>query len=551
MLPYGSNLDIDDSRMPMGWANLYYSEHEWKYETEPQEHAANRIIHLPRGKFLGGSSGMNGTLMVRGTKHDYDQWAEMGNEGWAWNDVLPLFKKSEKFTPTEGFDASTDYHGQDGPLRTSVHPFAPISSAFLESFIDKGSVYKEDMFSEGESEGAGHAVRTVYGGVRTSGADFVNLNPPSNLSVLYNTMVARVLMDPIPTGGPADTGTAAKGPSVTHPTYIATGVEAHIAGPGKSDAERTLKVIKARKEIILSAGSYNSPMILMHSGVGPRQHIEDVGIEGGCKLDLPYVGSNLEDHLVVFNVYELNKNMTNDHLFYPPGALDASLREWHEKKTGVMGKFAFGPFAFLRIDERLRDKPEWKEALAKKGGVDPTGQLPAQPHIEYISSELYIGPPQTAPTKPDDQRHRSLALCRPFAPPIIDHAYLSNPLDLAVLAEGTKLVHEIVMEGKGTKDHVRGPWPADGLAFPNTDEGWKQYVREHMSTAFHPACTVKMGPESDPTACVDPRLRVRGVKNLRVADISILPKLNNGHTQAPAYMVGEKAAILILEDNKP
>jgi choline dehydrogenase-like flavoprotein len=141
-----------------------------------------------------------------------------------------------------------------------------------------------------------------------------------------------------------------------------------------------------------------------------------------------------------------------------------------------------------------------------------------------------------------------LASSDPNAKPIIDHNYLSSPLDVAVLAEGTRFAHEVVIEGKGTAQHIAGAWPTTRIHPANQDE-WKEYVRQQAGTCYHPSSTCKMGPDSDSEAVVDPRLRVRGVKGLRVADISIMPKLNNGHTQAPAYMIGEKAALLILEDH--
>ncbi|KAF8317355.1 hypothetical protein DL93DRAFT_2076961 [Clavulina sp. PMI_390] len=234
-------------------------------------------------------------------------------------------------------------------------------------------------------------------------------------------------------------------------------------------------------------------------------------------------------------------------------------------QTGIMGRFPFGTFVFKRLDEQLKETPEYKEAIAKNPNVDPTGQRPDQPHVEYFSTELYGGGPQHIhlPTKPEHSVFANLTMlfgsqskgtvrlrsADPFDKPVIDHKYLEHPMDLAILAQGCKWAHEVVMQGKGTKQHITGAWPT-GRKFPETDEEWKQYVREQVGTTYHPGKTVKMGPDSDPEACVDPRLRVRGVKNLRVADVSILPKLNNGHTQAPAYMVGEKVAIMLLEDNR-
>lgn len=166
-------------------------------------------------------------------------------------------------------------------------------------------------------------------------ADFVNNNPPSNLHVLYNTTVTRVVLEPL------SSFDKSSNPSSTNQAYVATGVEASTLVPPTTNPDlssppapqRTSKVLKARKEVILSAGAYNSPVLLMHSGIGPKEHIEEVGVPGGSKVDLPWVGSNMEDHMLVFNFYQLNSNLTYDHLLYPPGALDITVSEWLEKKV--------------------------------------------------------------------------------------------------------------------------------------------------------------------------------------------------------------------------
>ncbi|KAF9520201.1 GMC oxidoreductase [Hydnum rufescens UP504] len=531
-------MDLVNSHMPMAWQKFHFTEHDWNYDSEPQKHANNRVIHLPRGKFLSGCSGLNGTIITRGCKADYDEWEALGNPGWSWNDVLPLFKKSERFIPTEGFGAATEYHGTNGELVTTVHPQAPISDAILDSYINKGISYRPDMFVQGEGEGVGHVTRTVHDGVRTSGADFVNKNPPANLYVLLETTVLRVVLESLPDSESTDSS-----------KYRAVAVEAESTS-------------KQMKEIIISAGAYNSPCILMHSGIGPKDHLEECGID--VKVDLKSVGQNLSDHPSVFQFYLLKSKMTYDHLIYPPGAMDSTLKEWLESKSGILGRFPFGPFVFLRLDKLMEDKPEWKAAKEKNPEKDPMGQLPGQPHVEYFSTELYGGGPQHSdlPIKGEScfavitmlcgtQSRGSIRLnaSDPHVKPKIDHNYLANELDVAVLAEGCRYVNEIVTEGAGTREHIAGPWPTT-RAHPNGDKQWKEYVRQQAGTCYHPASTCKMGPDEDEEAVVDPRLRVRGVKSLRVADISIMPKLNNGHPQAPAYMIGEKAAQLILEDNR-
>jgi len=370
---------------------------------------------------------------------------------------------------------------------------------------------------------------------------------PITSTFLLNTTVLRIVLD-------ANTDVS------SNEKLRAVGVEAEV----KDEVDGSIKsvFIEARKEIVLSAGAYNSPFILMHSGIGPREHLAENNIE--TKVDLKGVGSNLSDHIIVFQFYYLNSRMTYDHLIYPPGALDTTVQEWIERKTGVMGRFPFGPFAFLRADKIMEDIPEWKEAKEKNPDVDPMGQKPGQPHVEYFSTELYGGGPQHVhlPTHEDESCFATLTmLCGPqsrgtvrlsssdpHAKPKIDHNYLATTLDVALLAEACRHIHNVVVNGAGTKNHVGGAWPKTRVP-PNDTEEWRRYVRQQAGTCYHPSSTCKMGPDTDEEAVVNPRLCVRGVKGLRVADISIMPKTNNGHTQAPAYMIGEKAALLILEDH--
>lgn len=391
------------------------------------------------------------------------------------------------------------------------------------------------MFVTGEYEGVGHVTRTVHKGIRTTGADFVTgPSKPANLTVSPNTLVDRVVLEQ------------------RDGKWVAVGIEVR-QGTSKP------KIVKANKEIIISGGAYNSPVILMHSGIGPKSHLDQVGIQ--TKVDLPGVGGNLSDHLITFNFFSVkDPKMTNDHLLYPPGAIDVALKEWMEQKSGVMSRFPFGAFAFKRMDALMKDKPEWKNAKTH-GNLDPIGQRPDQAHIEYFTTECYGGGPQhvdkpgehdsafamiTMLLGPQSRGTVRLQSSNPDDKPIIDHNYLATELDLAMLAEGTRLGHEIIMEGPTAK-HIDAAWPKLRV-HPKTDTEWKEYTKQQAGTCYHPAGTCKMAPSSDPEGVVDHRLRVRNVANLRVADVSILPVLNNGHTQAPAYAIGEKVADMVLQD---
>jgi choline dehydrogenase-like flavoprotein len=281
----------------------------------------------------------------------------------------------------------------------------------------------------------------------------------------------------------------------------------------------------------------------------------------------------------VFIYYETEKSgLTNDYLLYHGNALAESYRQWKEERRGALSTFPFGAFAYARLDERMANDPLWVNA-PRSEGRDPMGLTPSQPNIEFFSTECYGGPKQYADF-PVDNKHAFSIICELFSPrsrgyvalkskdpldnPVVDHNYLSDELDLAVLAEACSYGNEIITKGKGTKDIVKGSWPPNLThhTYSNREE-WKPFVREHATTCrfrtlapycaptnfactgYHPAGTCRMGPLDDKNAVLDENLQVRGVKGLRVADTSIMPLLNQGHTQMPAYAIGEKAADLI------
>ena len=534
------------STMAMGWEGIHHSRWDWKYTSQPMQHANNRQIHLPRGRFLGGSSGANGTLMIRGVRNDYDRFAALGNEGWSWDDVLPFFKESETFHGDKELPFDPAVHGDKGSLHTSFHPLAPISQRIVDSFLETGLEWKPNMFCTGDNQGVGHVPRTVYQGTRTSGADFVTGDSvPSNLTLRCNVQGVRIVLSQGVDG-----------------SKIATAVEA------RDDETGAPLLFNANAEIIVSCGAYNSPQLLMHSGIGPKDQLDRFNIP--VQVEAPGVGENLQDHIITFNFFNVSQpKITNDHLVYDEGALMTALGGYMTDKSGVMSKFPFGAFVFRRFDKELEaNYPEWREAKAKAGGKDPVGAEKGMPHVEYFYSELYGGGPQhvhqpgpgesafgliTLLFNPQARGTVKLQSRNPLFPPAIDHAYLSNPLDLAVLAEANRFGAEVVLNGSATKDVVSGPWPKN-RTLPSTQDEWKEYVRQQAGTCYHASGTCAMGPSPQPSstlpkgAVVDPRLRVFGVKNLRVADVSILPLVNTGHTQAPAYMIGEKLAYMVAQD---
>ncbi|KAE8451784.1 hypothetical protein EG329_002624 [Mollisiaceae sp. DMI_Dod_QoI] len=542
------NVNLENTQMVGGWSLNFDTEHDWNFVSEPSPFAGNRAQKLSRGKFLGGSSAVNGTLMVRGMRQDFDDWEAMGNPGWNSTSMWHYFKKSETFHSEPWFKIDKDSHGTSGPIHTSIHPNAPITDRLMESFVDKGMELVDDMFTSGVTEtGCGHCPRSVYKGTRITGGEYIRDSFDSSKNVKYRNL------------------TVAFGHTVTkviledrNGELTATGVETIT-----SDATQR-KVFRCRREIILSLGSYGSPKTLLLSGIGPKEELYEVGVQP--RIDLRGVGKNLEDHLTVFVFYEAKQGFTTDHLFQGE-MFEKAREEWRKERSGTLSRSHFGAFAFTRLDERLQKHKLWNNELRKSlkiTGRDPMGLKSNQPHVEYFTTERYAAPKHYANPPPKGQsafaniielfspRSRGFVKLRSSDPkenPIIQHNYLSDPLDVLVYAEACKLGAEIMLEGKGSKDLIIGSWPPGDKHIEYTTLGeWEQYIRDNATTCFHPAGTCKMGPESDPGAVVDARLRVKGVKGLRVADCSIMPKLNNGHPQAVAYAIGEKCADLIKED---
>ncbi|KAK4986798.1 hypothetical protein LTR50_005093 [Elasticomyces elasticus] len=529
------NEDLENVHMVGGWSKNFDGPEDWNIVTKAMDGVDGRQVKVSRGRFLGGSSGVNGTLCIRGCKQDFDDW-EL--PGWSGEEVFAAMRKAETFHTKPWFKAAPNAHGTDGLLHTEPHDLAPISERMLESFQSQGMVLDPDMFTTGEtSHGCGHATRTVYQGLRTTGADFVTKeNQRDNLIILVDTIVDKVNFD-----------------------HDDNKLRARSVNLVSKDGQK--RTVSARKEIIISGGTYCSPAILMRSGIGPKADLEKLGIQ--CLIDSPGVGKNLLDHLIVFVFYEVTKpGLTNDHLVYHADSLAATYAQWQKEKTGFLSTFPFGAFAFARLDDRLKDEPLWQEAReSAKPGRDAMNLTKKQPNIEYFTTECYGGPKQyddfpvnshafsmiTELFSPRSKGTVTLSSADPLDNPIVDHDYLSDPLDVLVLSEGVRFGNEIVMKGKGTADVVKGAWPAKLThnAYTSREE-WVPYVKQHATTCYHPAGTCKMGKSSDPMAVLDEKLKVRGVEGLRVADCSVMPSLHCGHTQMPAYGIGEKCVEFIV-----
>ncbi|MEG4014138.1 MULTISPECIES: GMC family oxidoreductase [unclassified Microcoleus] len=456
-------------QIPAECFNLLGSEVDWAYFTEPEPYLNNRKIFHPRGKVLGGSSSINFMLYVRGNPHDYDRWQELGNPGWSYQDILPYFKKSENQQR-----GASEYHGVDGELSvTDLISPAPISQRFVEVSVAMGYHNNPD-FNGMHQEGAGLYQMTIKDGKRhsTAAAFLVPILDRPNLTTTTAALVTRLLFE----------GTRTVGVEYMH--------------------EGTLHQVRVNREVILSAGAFDSPKLLMLSGIGNQEYLESLGIS--VVVDLPGVGQNLQDHPLIPVVHLATQDL------HP--AITSSIVE-----AGL----------FLHTE----------------------GNLDAAPDLQLIFSPVVLTFPPSSDSgftglvcliHPESIGSVSLRSPDPKDAPMIRMNYLQSESDMQKLVAGIKLLRTLFQTS--AFDEFRGDEVAPG-ADVNSDEALEAYIRETCSTVFHPVGTCKMGTDS--MAVVDPELRVRGVEGLRVVDASIMPTITTGNTNGPIIAIGEKAADLI------
>lgn len=484
--------------IPVGYYKTMLSPLSWGYDTEPDKGVNDRQIHWPRGKVLGGSSAINGLVYMRGQKEDYDHWRQLGNTGWGFDDVLPFFKKSED--QERGGD---DLHGSGGPLKVSdIRDRREICDAFVEAAQELGIPYNDD-FNGHEQEGVGYFQTTSRNGRRCSAA-VAYLNPikhRQNLTIATEALANRVIIK----------------------DGKAVGVE-YSQGGKEITAD-------ANAEVVLCGGAVNSPQLLQLSGVGPAEHLKSMGID--VVHNAPDVGGNLQDHYQVRAVYELNKPISvNDDVN------NLLRRAWIGLDYALRRR---GPLTFSAGHACL-----FTRALPESATPD------IQFHFIPFSAEkpgtgLHPFPGVTSSIcqlRPESRGEIMIKSSNPREYPKIVANYLSAEHDRRTIVEGMKVARKISQSPAFAKYVKLEREP--GLDRMD-DEALLDFAREKGNTIFHPSCTCRMG--QDDKAVVDERLRVRGVRGLRVADCSIMPNVISGNTNAPAIMIGEKCAHMTLEDN--
>jgi choline dehydrogenase len=485
--------------LPIGYGKtMWHPRLNWCFETEPDPNMDNRRLYWPRGKTLGGSSSINGLIVTRGQREDYDLWRDLGNPGWGFADVLAYFVKLESNPDLSG----DQLHGMCGPLHVSS---IPCRHELIEAVIasaEKLGVPRTRDFNGASQEGVGYFQLTTKNGLRVSAAK-AYLRPVrrrENLDIITKAHVTRILIE-----------------------------DGRVTGVIYRQGGRARR-IRARQGVILSAGALQSPQLLMLSGIGPGRHLQTFGIP--VRIDRPGVGANLQDHLQVRAIYKANRPITtNDALRSPWGRMRMGL-EWILTRGGPLAIGINQGGLFTRVLPESKT-PDVQFHIATLSADMAGGKV--HPFSGFTLSVCQL--------RPESRGYVKLASPNPLLPPAIHPNYLASETDrrcvVAGLAFARKLANTPPLANFIAAEYQPGPETqsdADLLAF----------ARARGQTIFHPSGTCRMGSDSE--AVVDPRLRVRGVDGLWVVDCSIMPTLVSGNTNVPAIMIGEKASDMILED---
>jgi choline dehydrogenase len=502
LLEAGGKDDYRWIHIPVGYLYLMGNPRtDWCFKTAAEPGLNGRSLAYPRGKVLGGCSSINGMIYMRGQARDYDRWRQMGNQGWAWDDVLPYFRRAEDFA--RGADA---FHGAGGPLAVSE---AVCRFELCDAFIaaaEQAGIPRNPDYNGAVQEGCGYFQLTVRNGRRCSAA-VAYLRPARrrpNLRVETDALACRVLLD-----GRRAVGVAYR-----------KGGKPHEA--------------RAAREVILCAGAIQSPQLLLCSGIGPAEELRAVGIEP--RHDLPGVGQGLQDHFQARAVYRAPKPVTlNDATRSLVKKALMGLR-WALFRTGPLTIGAGVVTLFART------RPELATPDVQFHVIPFSADRPGEPLHRFSGYTISV-----CQLRPESRGRLTLRDADPASDPRIRANYLASEADRRTMLAGMRLIRRVMAQP------AMAPYLAEEV-MPGRkvegDEALLDYIRATGGTIFHPTSSCRMGPDGDALAVVDPRLRVRGLLGLRVADASIMPAVVSGNTNAPVIMIGEKAAEMIREDGR-
>lgn len=487
--------------IPIGLAYIHNNPRfDWCYESEPEPFLDNRRIRMPRGKTLGGSSSINGMVYVRGHASDYDQWRQLGNAGWGWDDVLPYFRKSE-----DHYAGASATHGSGGELKVTLPSYRwEILEAYCDAAEEIGLQRLSDYNGGGGREGTALFEMTIGGGLRWSAAKgFLKpIRSRDNLKVVTGANATRLLFD-----GRKAIGVA----------YTENGVPREARASG---------------EVILAAGAFGSPQLLQVSGIGPGALLRDNGVD--VLHDLPGVGENLQDHWMLRVLHRVSNTKTFNQ------AVDTPIRK------------ALAGLRYIATREGPLSAPVSLMTAFVKSRPDvvaPDIQL----QISIASYEKVGGPLHPFPgigssiciCRPTSRGHLRIRSADAATPPAILNNFMATPEDRQIAVEGLRAVRRI-MSGRAVARF--SPEEIQPTAAVETEDEIAAFARANASTVFHPVGTCMMGRGE--MSVVDERLRLRGIERLRVVDASIMPTLTSGNTNAPTFMIAEKGADMIKADRK-
>lgn len=486
------------TRIPIGYVKLINNPAaNWCYASEPEASTNGRKLPVPRGRLLGGSSSINGNAFVRGQAQDFDTWAQMGNRGWSYKDVLPFFKRMESF---EGGDDA--YHGRDGPLRiTNPEASDPLFQALIKAAGEVGIEHNRD-YNGARQDGIAMSQATIASGRRMSTAHCY-LDPirrRRNLHIETGALTKALLLD----------------------GKRCTGVRYSVGG--------TVREARATREVVVSAGTINSPQLLELSGIGQPERLQTLGI--AVRHALPGVGENLRDHYAPRTRWAIGaEGITFNDRGRGLALMRQALRYLVSGK-GMLGMVAAPLRAFVRSREGLA-APDlllgWVPMLTEPGLKGP--KLSRQSGMTCYAH----------PMRPESKGHIHIVSADPRKPPAINFNFLSAPIDAELTVRAIRIARAVMTAPAMADMQVTEIAPG---APRTSDDQILDWVKQAGETTYHPVGTCKMGP--DAMAVVDDQLRVRGIDGLRVADASIMPTLTSGNTNAPSIMIGEKAAHMVL-----